>query len=68
MSLEQQLQEDRAGLLEHLKALTETGQYEKVLKIAESMLYENPEDAAGLFYAATGHSNMNHEESAFCIR
>lgn len=65
MSLEQQLQEDRAGLLEHLKALTETGQYEKVLKIAESMLYENPEDAAGLFYAATGHSNMNHEESAY---
>ena len=65
MSIEQQLQQDRAGLLEHLKSLTEAGQHEKVLRIAESLLFEDVDDAAGLFYAASAHNNMGHEETAF---
>ena len=67
MSLEQQLKEDRAGLLQHLKALTEAGQHERVLRIAESLLFENPDDSAGLFYAASAHNNMGHEETAYCL-
>lgn len=65
MTLKQQLQEDRNGLLRHLKALVETGQFEKVWKIAETMMYENPDDAAALFYAGTALNNMGHEETAY---
>ena len=65
MSTEQQLKDDRSGLLNHLKALTEAGEPERVLKIAESMLYENAQDAAGLFYAARALSDQRHEETAY---
>ena len=65
MTLEEQLKQDRIGLLEHLKSLTEAGQHDKVLRIAESLLYEDPDDAAGLFYAASAHNNMGHEETAY---
>lgn len=67
MSLDKQLKEERAGVLEHLQSLTNAGQHDRVLRIAESMLYDNPEDPAGLFYAATALNNQNHEEVAYPI-
>ena len=67
MNLEKQLQDERKGLLLHLKSLVETGKYETVLRISESMLYEDQNDPAGLFYAATALSNMNHEETAYTL-
>lgn len=67
MNIQQQLKEDRAGLLEHLKSLVDAGEYDKVLKIAESMLYDDSNDVGGLFYAATALSNLNHEETAYTL-
>lgn len=67
MTLSAQLKEERTGVLNHLKNLTNAGQHEKVLRIAESILYEDPEDVAGLFYAGTALNNLNHEESAYAI-
>lgn len=65
MNLKDQMQEDRNSLLRHLKSLIETGQYEKVWKIGESMLYENSDDAGALFYVGTALNNLNHEETAY---
>jgi hypothetical protein len=65
MSIAQQLKQDRAGLIQHMKSLTESGQHDKVLKIAESLLFEDPDDISGLFFAASAHSNTGHEETAY---
>lgn len=65
MTIAQQLKDERRGLLEHLKNLTQAGQHERVLKIAESLLYEDQNDAAALFYAASALQNQNHEEVAY---
>lgn len=67
MNIAQQVKEDRAGLLQHLKSLTEAGQHDKVLRIAESMLFENPEDPVALFYASSAYNNLGHEETAYVL-
>jgi tetratricopeptide (TPR) repeat protein len=63
--IQEQLKQERQGLLEHLQALTRAGQHETVLKIAESMLYEDQNDHGALFYAASALQNLNHEEVAY---
>ena len=67
MNLQQRLKEDRAGLLDKLTRLNEMGEYQQLMKIAESMLYENPEDAAGMYYVAQSLIGQQHEEAAYII-
>ena len=67
MELAQQLKEDRAGLLLNLKTMMEAGQADKVLTIAESMLYEDQNDIGGLFYAASALNHQGHTEVAYTL-
>lgn len=67
MTLEKQLKADRANLLNELARLLELGEIDKVMKTAESMLYENPEDAAGMYYVAQALLSQQHEEAAYII-
>lgn len=62
-----QLQQERAGLLDHLAALSKQNEYDKVLKIVLPMLYEDPDDAAALFYAGTVLNNTGKEEIAYYL-
>jgi tetratricopeptide (TPR) repeat protein len=67
MEIVEQLKEDRAGLLLLMKGLIESGQHERCLRIAESMLYEDQNDIGGLFYTASSLNGMGHPEAAYSI-
>jgi hypothetical protein len=67
MDIKQHLKQERIELVNHLKSLTESGRHDEVLRIVEPMLFENEDDHAALFYAASALNGTHHKEVAYLL-
>jgi len=67
MDIKQHLKQERIELVSHLKSLTESGRHDEVLRIVEPMLFENEDDHAALFYAASALNGTHHKEVAYLL-
>jgi hypothetical protein len=67
MNIQQYVKDERIKLIDHLKSLSEAGLHDEVLRIAEPMLFENPDDAAALFYVAYSLNERFHKEVAYLL-
>jgi tetratricopeptide (TPR) repeat protein len=55
-------------VLEHFQQLCAAREWGKVLSMAESRLYDNPNDEMGLFYSSIALREQNHSELAYIIQ
>lgn len=62
------MDQQKVEQLSNLVQLAKAGDYAKVLTIAESILYENPNDEVGLFYASFALKEQGHEEIAYILQ